>query len=222
MASSQACQHDSECKKDPITTCLGCLNSFCASHLLAHRQVLEAQFQDLFNERNSLCEALQNSARSCRASNVYQLIDQWEKEQTQQLHSTAAQARLITDRLLHEENNCIQGTYDQISVDLQEKFDRDSYNEIDIERFRLQLQHICTLLSKEEPFIFAAKPVGWNELLSVLPSEPQNEIEKEKVEKPLPLPDGELKLQKFLERKPRYEVIFDTHCTIPAVASDEG
>ena len=225
MASSQACQHDSECKKAPITSCLGCLSRFCAPHLLAHRHVLEAQFQELFNERNSLAETLKTISVSDRSDQVYQLIDQWEKKQTEQLHDVAEQARATADRLIGEVSELAQQMCSEISSDLTQKFDGDDYHEMDIGKFRQQLQDLRSSFSNEAVLTFTAGNIQWCDLIRLAlntSSEAEQEIKDTPKLRWKPAPYREFNLRAVLRTKPRHTVELNAESTVNAVASDEG
>jgi hypothetical protein len=227
MAESMKCQFDSTCKKSGITACLGCHSQFCASHLLEHRRTLEIHFQELFHEQNSLSEILNNATHESRSAHIYQLIEQWEKEQIEQLRNAVQRARTSADHLLAQDNLTLNHTSQQLANDLQEKFATDNYHEADIEQFHQRLQNLRTRIENNEPATIDTALIEWTKSITIIPTVPtvqslENKATATAITEWRPAPYREFDLEKVLKSEPRYNTGIYHYNNAVAVASDKG
>ncbi|CAF1426341.1 unnamed protein product [Didymodactylos carnosus] len=145
MASSSSsrcdCQSKKSCKKAGILSCDGCNNRFCQDHIVEHRQELETDFQRVLSDRDSLYHQIY-SKMSVIDSQAFDYISKWENETIETIKTIADQARRYVQDLLDEKRHKIIKRYEQLSMELRQRKEKDDFFEQDIKRLSEKLEQV--------------------------------------------------------------------------------
>ena len=119
--------------------CDGCTHRFCSIHFNEHRQQLDALFECICNDRDTLCEQINNPHRlstsnNSQISSILNEITEWEYKTLKMVKQTAEQARQRIKELMISDNKAAAMKLDELSKELRRRKDDDDYFEQEMER----------------------------------------------------------------------------------------
>jgi hypothetical protein len=126
------------CKKNNgIMICSGCQNSFCGKHVNEHRQELGAELDDIRQEHDLLHHKIEKLSID---DQLFQEIDQWEKESIEKIQLAATTARKNLQDILDQLKQRFSKTCRDIAVNIYSSCEADDYSEDDLDRWKEQLE----------------------------------------------------------------------------------
>jgi len=162
--------------------CDGCNDRFCSTHFSEHRHHLDTLLERVCNDRDSLCEKIDNlGAASC--TNHPQLItllneiNEWENKTLKMVKQTADRARQQVNEMMNSDNKIAEIELDKVSKELRRRKEDDDYFEQDIQRLSKQLEQIQIDLNNHVPHIrIKVMSMDWSKLIQVVSRTPQRNI----------------------------------------------
>ncbi len=162
-----------------IIRCDGCNDRFCSTHFTDHRHHLETLFERVCNDRDSLCERINNPCTSSSANHpqlilLLNQISEWESETLKMVQQTADCARQQVNELMNSNNKAVELELDKLSKELRRRKEDDDYFEQDIERLNKQLKQIQLDLNSQSPYMrINATSINWSTVIQVLTERPK-------------------------------------------------
>jgi archaellum component FlaC len=170
------------CKKMGMVRCDGCDQRFCSTHFNDHRHHLDSLFERVCNDRDSLCEQI-NNPRPTSSSNHPQLItllseiNEWESKTLKMVKQTADHARQRFNELMNSNNKAAEGELDKLSKELRRRKEDDDYFEQDIKRLSKQLEQIQIDLNAHVPHIrINVMSIDWSTVIQIVTEVPKRNI----------------------------------------------
>lgn len=94
MATATGRNRCNECDKDRATSkCDGCAQHFCLNHLIAHRQEMSKQLDDIEVIRDIFRDTVNQQVNQAQKHSLFQRIYQWEEDSIKKIKQTAEDAR---------------------------------------------------------------------------------------------------------------------------------
>ncbi|CAF3302664.1 unnamed protein product [Rotaria sp. Silwood2] len=172
-----------------ITSCKGCLKDMCRKHFNEHREKLFKDLHNVFDLHDNLLQELQLTINRASKSSVNDKalafliqIDEWKTRTIERVSQAANEARANVERLFSRkiEYDQLKQKVDEITKELKEQQESESFVEIDIDHWMKQLKQLKTDLNRPSkvdtnPPVLQIQNVDWNSVIKV--SSP-NELEK--------------------------------------------
>jgi hypothetical protein len=124
-------------KNNGIMICSGCQKSFCGKHVNEHRQELGAELDDIRQEHDLLHHKIEKLSID---DQLFQEIDQWEKESIEKIQLAATTARKNLQDILDQLKQRFSKTCRDIAVNIYSSCEADDYSEDDLDRWKEQLE----------------------------------------------------------------------------------
>jgi hypothetical protein len=161
------------CKKMGMIRCDGCNQRFCSTHFNDHRHHLDTLFERICNDRDSLCEQI-NNPRTASPSTHPQLIpilneiNEWESKTLNMVQKTADRARQQVNELMNSNNTTAEIELDKLSKELRRRKEDDDYFEQNIEQLSKKLEQIQMSLNKNAPPVHInITSIDWSTVIQV-------------------------------------------------------
>ena len=127
------------CGKDAIFKCEGCLQSFCHPHVSDHRQELNAQLDEIEDNRNRFWQTLLGKTTEPHKNALIQQINTWENDSIQKIRKTADEIRQILLRHAEEHINPIESELNRLTDQLRRSREECSFIETDLQQWKEEL-----------------------------------------------------------------------------------
>jgi hypothetical protein len=166
-------QKCSNCKKMGMIRCDGCTHRFCTIHFNEHRQHLDTLFEHVCNDRDTLCEQINNPGPVSTSNNSQRIsllneITEWENKTLQMVKQTAERAREQINELMVSNKKTAAIELDKLSKELRKHKEDDDYFEQDIEILSKKLKQIQIDLNVQPPHIqINVTSVDWSTLIQI-------------------------------------------------------
>ena len=148
MASAAVKKPCAKCDKGAgQVMCDGCQRYFCVKHLLEHRQELTQQMDALTLEHDQLQQSLMGES-SGRQRSLHTRIDQWESRSINRIHQVADEVRSKLRKSLEDQKTNIRGSLHQVSRELQESRQTETFTEIELNKWMDRLKELREQLEK--------------------------------------------------------------------------
>ena len=137
------------CKKDnAISRCVGCLEDFCLTHLIEHRQQLGKQLDQIEQDRNLFQQTLNQQTTNPLQHSLVQQIDQWAQESIEKIKQTAQENREIV--LVHINKNLLstKEKLNQLTQQLKHCREEDIVIENRLKEWKEELREIAEQMNK--------------------------------------------------------------------------
>ncbi len=142
-ASSQSKRTCSKCEKTAGSfSCDGCGQSFCLKHVTEHRQELNYQMDNIEQEHNIIHLELLNQKEKQNEHEIFNRIDQWEKESIEKIHQIADESRTTLKQILDSILDYGHKSLKKVSLKLHRARESDDFFENDLHRWMQQLNHL--------------------------------------------------------------------------------
>ena len=120
-------------------TCIGCQQCFCWTHMTDHQDDIQKQMDNLTQNHKLLKHDWNNDSYH---DQLFQQIDQWEKESVIKIQVVADTARADLRLLIKQSTDHLQTSTNKISKEIDRSRQLNNYSEIDIDRWTEQLNNI--------------------------------------------------------------------------------
>ena len=142
MASSLAKKVCVKCPKGPgQVICGGCEQWFCLKHLNEHRQDLNQQMDALTLEHDQLRQHLTNQTH-CPTHPLIERVDRWETKSIDRIKQVADDVRAQLRDLLPRQKRTILKSLADITKQLAENRESETYTELDLNKWMDQLKQL--------------------------------------------------------------------------------
>ena len=129
-------------------TCRGCGQSFCANHVLEHRQILNGRMGEIMVEHDQLRDDLTGESAKIQAEALLQEIDRWEKQSQETIRETACQYRRQLNDAVDRYKQKITTKLEPIAQELRKSSENENYVETDLNIWKEKLQTLKTELTQ--------------------------------------------------------------------------
>lgn len=149
MATATGKSRCAACEKEKATSkCSGCLRDYCFNHLSEHRQELARQLDEIEVNRDLFYQTLLMQTSDSKRHVVLQEINQWEKESIERIQRIAQETRELTMKYTFENSNKIKDKLQQLTNEIKLSRQEDDITEIDLEKWKHQLEQLTEELNK--------------------------------------------------------------------------
>jgi hypothetical protein len=172
----------SSCKKMGMIRCDGCNQRFCSTHFSEHRHHLDALFEQVCNERDSLREQINNPSHTSSSNNARLItllneINEWESKTLKMVKQTADHARQQVNELVNLNNKTAEIELDNLSKELRRRQEDDNYFEHDIQQLNRKLEQIQINLNTHVHHIrIHVTSIDWSRVIQVVNETPKRNI----------------------------------------------
>ncbi|CAF0952798.1 unnamed protein product [Didymodactylos carnosus] len=182
--SNQKCPH---CEKGRgIVPCIGCQNVFCLTHFKQHREELSIEFEQIVSKRNTFYQTLDPIFQDKNFANIDVLnqVDQWEKETIKEVMDIANVTRQNIQQHIKDVKNIMKKRMDDITMELQERMEKQNYVEHDIELLNFSVEKLrkdIEDMANMNNIHIQIEKIDWQSIIAVL----KDRTDAPKIEKQL-------------------------------------
>lgn len=126
-----------------VTSCDGCLQSFCIKHIVEHRQELAVEFDTLAQEHDVFRRDL---IQDNLTHPLFVRINEWEQESVTKIRVAAEAARADLRELLDGIKTDLKKSVGQIAADMQSCHELEDYTEADLIKWKKRLNNLHNIL----------------------------------------------------------------------------
>ncbi|CAF1123926.1 unnamed protein product [Didymodactylos carnosus] len=132
-------------KGGDVFMCRGCRQSYCAKHVVEHREQLSKDMDNINSKYDRLQQDLspENVAQPLLSS-----IDAWERESIEKIHASADAARVDLQQWIVRTKNELKVPFQKMTDELQSSQKLQNYTETDLKRWIQQLEEFRKKLEK--------------------------------------------------------------------------
>ena len=123
-------------KKEAFSTCHQCRNDFCEDHINAHQQTPIKQIDDYLNEHNQLQQLIEQYLKQPDQHPLIEQINKWERQSIQKIQQAANEARTQILNVLSDHILCIQKSFEDLTMQLEQAKVDDKVLEIFLQESR--------------------------------------------------------------------------------------
>lgn len=122
-----------------ILICSGCNQTFCGKHVIQHRQQLEIQLENIMQEHDCIQQDILVEKNNLE---LFQQIEQWEKESIIKIQMVAEKTRIDLRQILENSNKEITNTCRDIAAKLRSAREEENFSEIDLTHWNQKLEQL--------------------------------------------------------------------------------
>ena len=137
------------CGKGKATSrCVGCLQDFCLTHFIEHRQQLSRQLDQIEQDRDLFQQTINEQKINPQNNLLVQQVDQWERDSIEKIQQTAREIRELLSNHVNENIIGSKKKLDQLTQQIKSSREDDDIMESDLQKWKEELQQITQQLNK--------------------------------------------------------------------------
>ncbi|CAF2128326.1 unnamed protein product [Rotaria magnacalcarata] len=164
-----------------IMSCKGCLKDMCRKHFNEHRDKLSTDIYNVSDLRDNILQELQiaidRASKSPHTGTALQLskqIDEWKTKTIERVSQAAKEAHASVECLFSRklEYDQVQQKVDQITNELKEQQESESFVETDIDHWMKQLKQLKSDLNRPSqvetnPPVLQIQSIDWKSIIAI-------------------------------------------------------
>jgi ribosome recycling factor len=137
------------CGKEKATSkCEGCLQNFCLTHLVEHRQQLSRQLDEIEIDRDLFRETLNQGITELQRHPLIQKINEWEEDSIQKIRQASEETRQLLLKHSSKYINHIEEKLIKLTNQLRQGRKEDDITENDLNRWKEELKQLTEQFTK--------------------------------------------------------------------------
>jgi DNA repair exonuclease SbcCD ATPase subunit len=125
-----------------IWKCEGCLQTFCSTHMMDHRQDLNRQMEDVEDTRNLIRQMLTERVNDFKNHSAVQAINEWEDKSIKAIRQTAQEAREAALKNTAGRIAGLEMKLAKLTEELRQSRQENDYFETDLRRWKASLAQL--------------------------------------------------------------------------------